>query len=131
MSLSERFRLGWRPDHPLSCGPEAPHPLNRPRTLAHAAPEVEQRRAALSGLPRAQRDGELDNHAAFGVPSRHDAYPSRVGGDARVLPRHDPVAYGACPPLWRQSFYERNAYLFLPEFFSPYFKPGFEGKEFF
>ena len=53
---------------------------------------------------------------------RPDLYPSRVGGDAAVLPRRDPVAYGACPPLLdhnRWLSYERNGYLFFPDFFTP------------
>jgi ectoine hydroxylase len=53
---------------------------------------------------------------------RADAYPSRVGGEARSLPRRDPVAYGACPALLDQkqwAFYQRDGYLFLPDFLAP------------
>jgi ectoine hydroxylase len=52
---------------------------------------------------------------------REDIYPSRIGGDAHVLPRRDPVAHGACPPLLdhtRWLSYERTGYLFFPDFFT-------------
>jgi ectoine hydroxylase len=53
---------------------------------------------------------------------REDRYPSRVGGEARVLPRRDPVVYGACPALLTDkqwAFYQRDGYLFLPDFLAP------------
>ncbi len=54
--------------------------------------------------------------------SREDRYPSRVGGEARMLPRRDPVVYGARPALLTEkqwASYEQNGYLFLPEFLAP------------
>lgn len=56
------------------------------------------------------------------VNASEDRYPSRVGGQARVLPRQDPVVYGDRPALLSEkqwASYERNGYLFLPEFLAP------------
>ncbi|RMF09739.1 MAG: ectoine hydroxylase [Alphaproteobacteria bacterium] len=52
-----------------------------------------------------------------------DLYPSRLGGTPRILDRVDPVVYGkpgSNAPLSAEdtAFYERNGYLFIPEFFS-------------
>lgn len=54
-----------------------------------------------------------------------DVYPSRVGPEARILPRVDPVVYrnertNSGPLTTEQlSFYEQNGYLNLTGFFSP------------
>lgn len=48
-------------------------------------------------------------------------YPSRTGGHYRLLPRHDPVAYGSSDdgPLDRTAIarYERDGFLHFPGFF--------------
>lgn len=64
------------------------------------------------------------DHITDPYPSRvADPYPSRVGGEPRVLPRLDPVIYGARGPAAAldaaaQRDYDRDGYLFFPGFFA-------------
>lgn len=74
-----------------------------------------------SDTPREVETGHRVGSGAAGQV-RHDAYPSRVGGDTMLLPRKDPVLHGVTAqpgPLSRAQLesFERDGFLALPHFF--------------